>query len=274
MGLNTKIEEIYNSIIKTKTNNIEIYKLFSSYIENILKDEEKFQYYQNIKNTLYNESFENEEKNYSNFNIELFKGNDTTNYLLVSGRKKDLGTIIDCSTSVCRFFGYTKEEIMGQNINIFIPDIFHIKHNIMLNHQTNNQKLKLFDDIFNKKISIPDKMTDNVFGVTKSKFIILLKLKVYFTKTEENIIAFVVEIIKDIPFMNELIKNRPINNNVDTRCCVLTNENFLINTFTSNSVEQLGLSYRFIKSNNSIIPYIKQLYEDYLNSINELKIIK
>ena len=270
MGLNTKIEEIYNSIIKTKTNNIEIYKLFSSYIENILKDEEKFQYYQNIKNTLYNESFENEEKNYSNFNIELFKGNDTTNYLLVSGRKKDLGTIIDCSTSVCGIFGYTKEEIMGQNINIFIPDIFHIRHNIMLNHQTNNQKLKLFDDIFNKKISIPDKMTDNVFGVTKSKFIILLKLKVYFTKTEENIIAFVVEIIKDIPFMNELIKNRPINNNVDTRCCVLTNENFLINSFTSNSVEQLGLSYRFIKSNNSIIPYIKQLYEDYLNSINEL----
>ena len=71
--------------------------------------------------------------------------------------------------------------------------------------------------------------------------------------------------------MADLIKNRIIeDNNIDARCCILTNENLLINYFTPNSIEQLGLSYRYMKSNNSIIPFIKQLYEDYLNIINDL----
>ena len=111
------------------------------------------------------------------------------------------------------------------------------------------------------------------FRSVKSKFIKNLKLKIYFIKTEENVVTFVIEVLKDIPYMTELVKDRNIPYcNKDERCCVLTDENFLIYSFTANSVEQLGISYNNVKSKNSIIPYIKQLYEDYINSINNIKI--
>ena len=270
MELNKKIEEIYKSIIKTKTNNIEIYRLFSEYLINIVNDNEKYQNYHK-KATIYNKSIENEEKNYLNFNIDIIKNYDMRRYLLISGRQKDLGTIINISNGVSNLFGYRKEELIGKNLNIFIPDIFHFKHNKVLSDKSKQNNLKLFDDLFKRKEYIPNMVEGSFFGVLKSQFIKSLKLNVFFIKTEDNIIAFLVEFLKNIPYMNQLIRNRIINNSdIDTRCCILTNDNFLINSFTPNSVEQLGLSYRYIKSNNSIIPFIKQLYEDYLNAINDL----
>ena len=272
MELNNKIEEIYNSLIKTKNNNIEIYRLFTEYLLNILNDDEKYQNYQK-KTLIYNKSIENEEKNYLNFNLDIIKNDDNNNYLFISGKSKDLGSIINLSTGVSNLFGYRKEELIGKNLNIFIPDIFHFKHNIMLNNQSKQNNLKLFNDLFNRKEKeyIPNVCEGNFYGVLKSQFIRPLKLKVFFIKTEDNLIGFLVEFLKNIPYMNQLIKNRIVNNSdIDTRCCILTNDNFLINSFTPNSVEQLNLSYRYIKSNNSIIPYIKQLYEDYLNIINDL----
>ena len=271
--LNTKIENIYNMLVKEKTNNIETYKLYIEYIENILKDDEKYQHFEKIKDLIFSETVENEEKIYSNFNIDFLKHNHNIRYILISGRQKDLGTILDCSLSASAVFGYTKDEILGKNMNIFIPEIFHQKHNDILNNQSYINNIKLFNDLYQRKEYKPTFTEGYFFGIFKSKFIKRLKLKVYLVKTEENLVTFVVEILIDIPYMSELIKNRIIpNSNLDDRCCVLTNENFLIHSFTANSIEKLGLSYSFIKSNNSIIPYIKQFYEDYLFSINDINL--
>ena len=170
-------------------------------------------------------------------------------------------------------FGYTKEEIIGKHLNTFIPEIFHCKHNVILSTQSKINNFRLFDDLYQKKEYIPAFVEGFFFGVFKSKFIKNLKLKVYFIKTEENIVTFVIEVLKDIPYMTELVKDRNMPYcNIDERCCILTDENFLIHSFTANSVEQLGISYRNVKSKNSIIPYIKQLYNDYLNSINDINI--
>ena len=270
MKLNKKIEELYILLIKNKTNNIEIYKLYSEYIKNILKDEEKFQKFENIT-SIYSESFESEEKDYSNYNMDIFKKNDLLRYLLVAGNKKELGIILDCSLNASALFGYTKDEIIGKHINIFIPDIFQIKHNNILNKHSKTNNLKLFNNLFSRKEYNPNLYDTNIFGVFKSKFIESLRLKIYYIKTENNILSFLVNIVKETPYMKELIRYKIINDtNNDSRCCVLTNDNLLINSFTPNSIEQLGLSYRYIKSNNSIIPFIKQLYEDYLNIINDL----
>ena len=51
----------------------------------------------------------------------------------------------------------------------------------------------------------------------------------------------------------------------------MTNDNFIIHSFTPNSVESLNLNYKHIKANNSIIPFIKELYEDYLSLVNNLE---
>ena len=270
MKLNLKIEELYNILIKTKTNNIIIYKIYSEYIKTILNNKEKYQKYNNINYLIFNESVENDIKKYSNFNMDILKQNNNTTFLLISGREKDLGTIIDCSISASTLFGYTKDELIGEHINILIPELFHFQHNLILKNLSNKYNLELFERLFQKKEYSSSFIKGNYFGVIKSKFIKSLKLKVYYIKTEDNLIAFIVEITNDIPYLSELIKNKVISNNIDTRCCVLTNENFLIHEFTPNSIKQLGLSYRYIKSNNSIIPYIKQLNDDYKNIINDL----
>ena len=270
MKLNKKLDKIYNLIINTKTNNIEIFKLYSEYLENILKDEDRLQ--ENLtNNSIFRESIENDEKDFFNFNLDYLKESDVSRYILLSGRKKDLGKILDCSISASTLFGYTKDEVIGRHINIFIPDIFHSRHNINLYNNSKASNLNLYEHIFNKKEYNPNLAEGYFFGVFKSKFIKYLKLKVSFFRTEDNIITFLVTAPKDIPYMSELIKNRIIeDSNIDARCCILTDPNFLINSFTANSIEQLGLSYRYLKSYNSIFPFIKQLYEDYLNAINEL----
>ena len=273
MNLDRIIDEQYKLLIKTTTNNIEIFKLYFEFIDNILKNDEKMDEIQNLKKFIYKETFENEEKNYIIFNIGLFKENDASRYILISGEKKDLGTIIDASVSASMVFGYTKDELIGNHLNMLIPEIFHWKHNIILKNQSNINNFKLFDDIFQNKEYNPVFIERFYFAVFKSKFIKYLKVKIYFIKTEKNMVTFVIEILKDTPYMSELVKDINIpNSNLDSRCCVLTDEDFLIHSFTANSVEQLGLSYRFIKSNNSIIPYIKQFYDDYINSINEVHI--
>ena len=271
MELNKKIENIYNMLIKEKTNNIETYKLYIEYVENILKDNEKYQNFEKIKDLIFSDTVENEEKIYSNFNIDVLKYNHNISYILISGREKDLGTIIDCSLHASTIFGYTKDEIIGKNLNILIPEIFHQKHDIVLSNQSYKNNLRLFNDLYQKKEYKPTFTEGNFFSAFKSQFIKKLKLKVYLVKTEENLVTFVVEILIDIPYMPELVKNRVIpNSNLDGRCCVLTNENCLIHSFTANCIEQLGFSYNFIKSNYSIIPYIKQFYEDYLCIINDI----
>ena len=271
MELNKKIENIYNMLIKEKTNNIETYKLYIEYVENILKDNEKYQNFEKIKDLIFSDTVENEEKIYSNFNIDFLKYNHNISYILISGREKDLGTIIDCSLHASTIFGYTKDEIIGKNLNILIPEIFHQKHDIVLSNQSYKNNLRLFNDLYQKKEYKPTFTEGNFFSAFKSQFIKKLKLKVYLVKTEENLVTFVVEILIDIPYMPELVKNRVIpNSNLDGRCCVLTNENCLIHSFTANCIEQLGFSYNFIKSNYSIIPYIKQFYEDYLCIINDI----
>ena len=272
MKLNIKIEGLYNLLIQTKTNNINIFKLYSEYIEAVLKDQEKFVKYKNINTSIYSKSVENELKNYSNFNMGILKDNDKEAFLLLSGRKKDLGTIVDCSISASTVFGYTKEELIGKHMNLFIPDIFHPKHNIIVQKYSKIFNLDLFTQLFQQKEYSPIFTEGTFFGVLKSKFIKPLNLKVYYIKTEDNLISFVVEIAKDIQYMDELLLNKFANKNIDTRCCVLTNENFLISGFTVNSIEQLGLNYRYTKSNNSIIPYIKQLCNDYRNMIYDLNI--
>ena len=80
---------MYKILIKTKTNNIEIFNIYSDYIENILGDEEKYQKNQSYKKLIYSETFENEEINYANFNMELLKKNgEDGRYFIISGQKK------------------------------------------------------------------------------------------------------------------------------------------------------------------------------------------
>lgn len=69
------------------------------------------------------------EKNYSNFNIEILNEKGNIPYLIVSANKNNLGKILNISMNICKIFGYSKNEIIGQNINFLFPKIIRKKMN-------------------------------------------------------------------------------------------------------------------------------------------------
>ena len=98
------------------------------------------------------------------------------------------------------------------------------------------------------------------------KFLIELKLNIYFVKTEESKLIYIIEILNYNPLKIDLINN--INNN--SKFCILTDDNFIIQSFISNCYEYLKLNYEYIDSNVNITNFIKQFNEDYLFNNSKL----
>ena len=258
---NIKIDEIYKELTSVKANNIEIINLYSEFVEKILEDEEKYKKCMSIKKLIFSNIESISKSSYRNYDLDFLKEKDIFPYLILSGDLKNLGIIKDCSISFGKIFSYQKNELIGKNINILIPEIFHKKHNIILNEQAKKNKLKFYENLSTNKIHIPDFLEINTFGIAKTKFLVPIKLNIYFIKNEENEFIYIVEIIKKIILIND-------EDNNELKCCVLTDENFLIQSFTSNSIYHLGLNYNHINSNYEIINNIKQFQEDYLIDIN------
>ena len=127
-----------------------------------------------------------------------------------------------------------------------------------------------FDFLNQKKEYFPGFIKKTVFGISKLKFLIELKLNIYFIKTEDSKLSYVIEVLNYNPLIMNLIKNI----NDDLKFCVLTDDNFLIQSFTSNCIEFLKLDYSYINSNISIINFIKQFQDDYLNVLNTTAMTK
>ena len=248
-----EIEEFIKKIKNMKTNCNEIIKLYSEYGKIMLNNQEDNQ---NIEiDNIYNADIN--EIDYLNLNAQIFKEKDEI-YLLVSGDKKKLGEIIDCSISFSKIFGYKKEEIIEKNINVLIPEIFHNKHNSILLEQSNKDQLEFFEILTNQKKYNSNYIEKEIYCVTKSKFLIPLKIKIYPAKTSENNIIYIVNA--------SLINIKEYKN---SEYCILTDQNFIIKSFTVNCLEHLNLQYQYINSNIYIINYIKQ-FQEYLIENDEI----
>ena len=68
------------------------------------------------------------------------------------------------------------------------------------------------------------------------------------------------EVYRKIPLMDEIINNK-------IPCCVLTDQNFIIQSFTPNCMEYLQLKDNHI-SNYDIINNIKEFHDDYVIDFN------
>ena len=261
-----EIDEIFNELIIEKTNNIEIINLYSDFVEKILEDEEKLKKCQEMKKIIFNSNFHFYEKDFSNFDMRFLKDKDNYSFMVISAHHKTLGLIKDCSKNLVNIFGYQKKELVHQHINILIPEMFHDKHDLILKKTSENQKLNFYENAFKKKVYNPIFMERFVYGLSKAKFLIPIKLFIYLISTEENELVYIVEILRKIPLMNEIINDKFI-------CCVLTNENFIIQSFTPNCMNYMKLKDNHI-SNYDIINNIKEFHEDYVIDINTTHLSK
>ena len=265
--LNKKIEEEYEVLIKIKPDNYDLISFYSNFKENVLNNHEKIKNRKIKMSTSTNNNIsDSQEIQFSNFDLNSLKERDLFKYFILSGNKKSLADILDYSLNLSLVFGYTKEEIIGKNINYLIPELYQKNHEKMLYEFTERAESTFYKELFINDNYIPEYLESIVYAVTKSKFLIPVQLKIYFVQTEGNNFVFVVE-VKKIKDYHKILEKSEDN---DLKCVVLTDDNFYIQTFTANCVNLLKLNDSFINANYNIINYIKQLKNDYLTKINEI----
>ena len=261
-----KTENSLNKIINVKIDNFEIIKLYSEFAENILNDEEKIEKSKNylkIKST--NNIIEIQEKDYSNFNLEILKESDNFYYLIILTKNKGLGIISDCSKNLCNLLGYTKNELIGKHINLLLPKIFHDKHLEFIKQKSEEDKSNFFEKLYTNSIYSPNFLEKEIFCLSKSKLLIPLSIKIYLVNNEENELVYIAEFTRKLNFTNDLLKK--INIGETTKYCVLTDKNFIVQSFTLNCLNFLKFKYQDIGSNYNLLNSIKQFRQDYISAI-------
>ena len=265
--LNKKIDEEYNLLFKIKSENYDLIDFYSYYKENILNNKETFKNCKpKIVNSSYNNLTDSHEIQFYNFDVNTLKEKDLFKYLLLSGNKKNLANILDISINLCKIFGYNKNELLGKSINYLIPELFHKAHNRLLYNFNDKAKTTFYKDLFNNDNYIPNYIEKYVYALTKSKFLIPIKLKIYFVQTEGNEFVYIAEVAKIKDFHSVLEDN----DEYDLKCVVLTDENFYIRTFTPNCINQLKIDDSYINSYHNIVNYIKQIKSEYIKRINDV----
>ena len=255
------IENIFEKLCKIKKDDFAIFKLYESYVKNILNDKEKYEKYYNFSKNLINDNnVSNRDIDYTNYDLKIINKTDEYRYLIISANDNNRGIIMNMSLSICVTFGYHKDEIIGKNMNILIPDIYHKIHDKLFNDKTDNTKTEFFENLSKKINYKPNTYEFCGFGKNKSRYLIPLDFKISFIQTEESDLVYVVDI------MHRNISNEDLDGYIkgdnNQTYCVLTDNNLIIQTFTSNCVEHLGLNSSVICSNYDITNFIKEFNDE------------
>ena len=255
------IEKIFQKLREIKNDDYEIIKLYESYVKNILNDKEKYEKYYNMSmNLLIDDRIENKDIDYTNFDLKILKKGDEYKIIIISANNENRGTIMDMSLNSCLLLGYHKHEIIGKSMNLLIPEIYHKIHIKVFDSICEKTKTEFFENLSKKINYVPKFIEFSAFGRNKSKYLIPLDLKVFFTQTEESDLVYIVDLAKKKNMNNDFFEDN--DNDRSQFYCVLTDNYFIIQTFTSNCVELLGLNSNIINSNQDITAYLKQFNEE------------
>ena len=258
-----QIEKTFEKLREIKNNDLTIIKLYESYLKNILNNEEKYEKYHKISNNLITDNkFDFDDKDYTNFDIKNMNNNDEYQFLIISANDDNKGTIINMSLNTCLYFGYTKDEIIGKDMCILIPELFHKTQKKLFIEETEKIKTEFFENLSNKITYIPKFKELSGFGRNKLKYLIPIDLKVFFVQTEESDLVYIVDLLRKNLSINNDLNETTTENEKGQTCCVLTDNNFIIQTFTANSVEILGLDSKMINSNYDITNFIIQFNDE------------
>ena len=269
--LSKDINNIFEKLQEIKLNDIEVLKLYSEFLYYISGDNKKVKKFRDI--ILDSENNENlKTNNIKNFNINEINNNDEFQYIVVNAnlKKSKLGEIYNISLSVCEIFGYKKKELIGKKINKIIPNIYQKEHDkILYKKILNYQKEEKNEDCLSKNSENDNyNYTEDllVYGKSKLNFLLELYMKITLIETEDIELFFIAEINKDNIYYHT--RNNIFDNEY---CYLLTDDKFIIQNFSSNTLKFLGLKYSHLKINADIIYFIKQIFLEYFEIISNLK---
>ena len=279
--LNSLIDEIgkiFEQLHRVKSDDAEVLNIYSGFLKNILNNNEKHDQLKNIIDSLSNvDKIQDKEIDFTNLDLKFLNNSDEYKYIIISGEEENLGIILNLSLNVCQIFGYTKSELIGRDIIILLPELFHKQFKKYLIQNTNKVKTKFYEILSHNQEYYPEILEVFIHGKNKSKYLIPLYVKFFFAQSEENEYIYVIELaLEDNLTINKRNKafslNRlnSISNSKEAQsfsyCCVLTDFYFNIQTFTPNSQELLGLNSNALNANIDITNFIEQ-YKEYLDKM-------
>ena len=242
-SLNDEIKKIYNELKKSNLIDRNLLKYYFLYQRNVLNNTD-FKYDKNKLEQIENNESETNDllSLQENIEEEQLNINQERKIIIISSKIENIGNILNISLSACNLFGFPKEEIIGKNINILIPEIFQKIHTNLLINRSNEISHKIINE---GKKHVFNKILDQ-FAIDKARYLIPFTMKIYNLNNEKGEFSF----ISSFKSFYE-----------DDICYVLTNKFFQIQYFTVNSIRFLGLNGEIINGNNNILNYIKQFNE-------------
>ena len=248
--INERIEEQFEEIKKIKIKDKSIFTLYKLYKRDILNE---------ISETQSDLDFLNLDEYFNQNIISLsdinsFISTSDFQFVICSGKEDNFGVILKISQEMCAHFGYSNEEVIGQHLNIFIPEFMRKKHDELLEDRIS--KIKLCDKISNS-------LKRHVFYFkTSSKYIFPISLDVCTIFDEDGKAT----IFGKVDYENIHIFHREISEN----CHIITNENLIIQTFSHNCLHILELSNSSLNGSVEITKFIKEFYSDFFTRITTI----
>ena len=258
-----EINDIFEKMQKIKNNDYDAIKIYSDFINDILNDKGKGLKYKLMLNELGDIIDVPSSNEFDSNSLNTLNLNDKYQYIIASGNEDNFGIITNISLSVTQIFGFEYGELIGKNVDIIIPEIFHKEHKKVLKNCVNEFKRKYIEESTHNKKEPKEIIT---FGRNKSKYLIELNLKATLIHTENHEIYFAASISKEHVFYHT---NNINTINKEQTCYIMTNNKLIIQNFSANAISYLGLNSGVINNNVEITYLIKQFYEDFLRAAVE-----
>ncbi len=233
------IDEKFNEIKNIKQKNLKVYLLYGYYLRDILNDKEEAKKYLNIDLSKMQNDFKNKNDYISSSDFQFL--------ILIVNKNSIL--IERISNEFCSNLGYLPNELIGKNLKILFPSLL---------NDFPLELVKKFSDLNLKN----EKMI--FYFKTKAKYLIIYPVEISLNYDEEHNTFILCKLILN---QNEHLNKKTKN----TDCHIITDNNCLINLFSSNSIHLLGFNNKYICNSIDISMLIKEIHEEILNFASQKK---
>ena len=185
------------------------------------------------------------------YDLNEIESSSNLQFIISSGIKEhSVGIIQKISHDFSKKLGYSSEQLIGKSINIFLPDFLKKSHEKVLQNKFKNYKFK-------DEFKSPKKLKGLFYMKSHSMYLIPVYMETYLIFDEDYTpYSFTrLENDKEVVFHQYLSKT----------CHVATDNNFMIQNFTTNAITMLNLINKDLNGTVDITNYIIELKEHIKN---------